>query len=304
MTRDQVNQIINRIDRTKVNNKVPQMPENSVFMMNDKFYPKPMVQLANAEIAKETKEKFDRLLTEFDNIVLKHSSNISKTPLETMTIDIKPGLVPAASRPYETLLKNQEFLRQELKALLESGVIERSMSPYAAPIIIVNRKCKPGAPLKKQKCLVIDYRKLNRQLLMAETAQNKSKGLLTLIPAPKIEHIWHKLRSAKYLSAIDLRSGYHHIPIAEKDCYKSAFVCKYGNFGFKRASFGISTCPDYLKSLMSKLFFDCDQFCIVYMDDLLGFSETEEEHLKHLEIILCKLREADLKLKFSKCQFW
>ena len=59
-------------------------------------------------------------------------------------------------------LKNQEFLRQELKALLESGVIERSMSPYAAPIIIVNRKCKPGAPLKEQKQLVIDYRKLNK----------------------------------------------------------------------------------------------------------------------------------------------
>ena len=86
-----------------------------------------MVQLADAEIAKETKEKFDRLLTEFDNIISKHSSNMGKTPLETMTIDVKPGSVPAASRPYDTSLKNQEFLRQELKALLESGIIERSM---------------------------------------------------------------------------------------------------------------------------------------------------------------------------------
>ena len=78
MTRDQVNQIINRIDKTKVNNKVSQMPDNSAFMMNDKFYPKPMVQLADAEITKETKEKFDRILTEFDHIVSKHSSNIDK----------------------------------------------------------------------------------------------------------------------------------------------------------------------------------------------------------------------------------
>ena len=93
------------------------MPENSAFMTNEKFYPKPMVQLADAEIAKETKEKFDRLLTKFDDIVSKHSSDIGKTPLETMTIDVKPGSVPAASRPYDTLLKNQEFLRQELKAL-------------------------------------------------------------------------------------------------------------------------------------------------------------------------------------------
>ena len=185
-------------------------------------------------------------------ILPQNSSDIGKTPLETMTIDVKPGLIPAASRPYDTSLKNWEFLRQELKALLESGVIERSMSAYAAPIIIVNRKCKPGVPLKKQKCLVIDYRKLNRQLLMAETAQNKSKGLLALIPTPKIEHIWHKIKSAKYLSAIDLRSGYHHIPIAEKDCHKSAFVCEYGKFEFKRARFGILTCPDYVKSLINK----------------------------------------------------
>ena len=62
------------------------------------------------------------------------------------------------------------------------------MSPYAAPIIVVNRKCKPGAPLKGQKHLVIDYRKLNQQLVTAESAQNKSKGLLALIPMPKIEH--------------------------------------------------------------------------------------------------------------------
>ena len=74
-----------------------------------------------------------------------------------MTIDVKPGSKPAASKPYNTALKNQEFLKQELKALLESGVIERSMSPYAAPIIVVNQKCKPGAPLKEQKRLVIDY---------------------------------------------------------------------------------------------------------------------------------------------------
>ena len=131
-------------------------------MTNEKFYPKPMVQLADAKIEKETKEKFDQLLAQFVDIVSKHSSGIGKMPLETMTIDVKPGSIPAASQPYDTSLKNQEFLRQELKALLESGVIERRMSPYAASIIIVNRKCKPGAPLKEQKCLVRDYRKLNK----------------------------------------------------------------------------------------------------------------------------------------------
>ena len=282
---------------------VPIVPENSALMTNEKFYPKPQVPLKDAETSAQTKQKFEQLLRRYDDIISKHSSDIGRTPLETMTIDVKPGSKPAASKPYNTALKNQEFLKQELKALLDSGVIERSMSPYAAPII-VNQKCKPGAPLKEQKHLVIDYRKLNQQLIMAESAQNKSKGLLALIPTPKIEHIWYKLRKAKYLSVIDLRSGYHHIPIAKEDCHKNVFVCEYGKFEFKRASFGISTCPDYLKLLMNKLFFDCDSFCIVYMDDLLVFSESEEEHLKHLEIIFEKFRNTDLKLKLSKCQFW
>ena len=148
MTKEQINQIINKVEKTKTGKKVPPILEDSAFMTNEKFYPKPMVQLADAKIKKETKEKFDQLLAQFDDVVSKHSSDIGKTPLETMTIDIKPGSIPAASLPYHTSLKIQEFLRQELKSLLESGVIERSMSPYAAPIIIVNRKYKPGAPLK------------------------------------------------------------------------------------------------------------------------------------------------------------
>ena len=165
------------------------IPENSALMTNEKFYPKPPVPLADAETSVQTKQKFEQLLRKYDDIISKQSSDIGRTPLETMTIDVKPGSKPATSKPYNTALKNQEFLKQELKALLDSGVIERSMSPYAAPIIVVNQKCKPGAPLKEQKCLVIDYRKLNQQLITAESAQNKSKGLLALIPTPKIEHM-------------------------------------------------------------------------------------------------------------------
>ena len=150
---------MNEINKTKVKaTTVPLVPEDSALMMNEKFYPKPPVTLEDAKTSKQTELKFKQLLKRYDDIISKHSLDIGKTPLETMTIDVKPSSKPAASKPYNTALKHQEFLKQELKALLESGVIERSMSPYAAPIIVVNRKCKPGAPLKEQKHLVIDYR--------------------------------------------------------------------------------------------------------------------------------------------------
>ena len=136
---------------------VPIVLESSALMTNDKFYQKSQVPLENAETSTKTKQKFEQLLKRYDDIISKHSSDIGRTLLETMTIDVTPGSKPAASRPYNTALKNQEFLKQELKALLDSGVIERSMSPYVAQIIVVNRKCKLGAPLKEQKRLVIDY---------------------------------------------------------------------------------------------------------------------------------------------------
>ena len=178
---------VNEIKKEKVKAvTVPLVPEDSALMTNEKFYPKPPVILEDAETSIQTKQKFEKLLEKYDDIISKHSSDIGRTPLETMTIDVKPSSKPATSKPYNTTLKNQEFLKQELKALLESGVIERSMSPYAAPIIVVNRKCKLGAPLKEQKRLVIDYRKLNQQLITAESAQNKSKGLLALIPHQRL----------------------------------------------------------------------------------------------------------------------
>ena len=95
--KEQINQIINKVEKMTINKKVPQMPEDSALMANEKFYPKPMVQLADADTTKETKEKFNKLLAQFDDIVSKYSSNIGKTPLEIMTIDVKPGSMPAAS---------------------------------------------------------------------------------------------------------------------------------------------------------------------------------------------------------------
>ena len=138
---------VNEIQKGKVKaTTVPLVPEDSAPMTNEKFYPKPQVTLEDTETSTQTKQKFEQMLEKYDDIISKHSSDIGRTPLETMTIDVKPSSKPAASKPYNTALKNQEFLKQELKALLESGVIERSMSPYAAPIIVVNQKCKPGAP--------------------------------------------------------------------------------------------------------------------------------------------------------------
>ena len=116
--------------------------------------------------------------------------------------------------------------------------------------------------------------------------------------------MWSTLKDKKVFSSVDLRSSYHHILIKPKDCHKTAFMCDFGKFEFTGASFGIATSPDFLKDLMNKLFFGFGSFCFVYMDDLLIFSDSPEQHLEHLEKIFEKFRTSKLKVKLSKSEFF
>ena len=99
---------------------------------------------------------------------------------------------PIASKPYPLLHKHHKFVKEEIENYLEAGLIERSMNQYAAPIIVVPRKSKPGVPLGETKRIVIDYYELNIQIPRVQTTQAKSKGSLALIETDKIDHIWSK----------------------------------------------------------------------------------------------------------------
>ena len=166
----------------------------------------------------------------YDDIVNKHSSDISLTHLEEITIDTNPNLPPVTSKPYSLPLKHHKFVKEEIENLLEAGIIERSISPYAAPIIVVPREGKPGAPLAETKRLVIDYCELNKQIPKVQTTKGKSKGSLALIETAKIDHIWSKLKGTNYLFIMDIHSAYHHISIYPGSRPKTTFTCPYRKF--------------------------------------------------------------------------
>ena len=150
-----------------------------------------------------------------------------------MTIDTDPNLPHVASKPYPLPVKHHTFVKEEIENLLEAGLIERSMSSYAAPNIIVPRKSKPGAHLAETKRPVIDCHKLNKQISKVQTTQAKSKGSLALIKTAKIDHIWSKLKGSKYFSLLDIHSGYHHISIHPDSRPKTAFTCPYRKLQWK-----------------------------------------------------------------------
>ena len=141
--------------------------------------------------------------------------------------------------------------------------------------------------------MCIDYRQLNKV-----TIRNK-------YPIPRIDDSFDQLQGASVFSKIDLRSGYHQLKVRAEDIPKTAFQTRYGHYEFLVMSFGLTNAPTLFMDLMNGVFRPyLDSFVIVFIDDILIYSRTKEEHEHHLRIVLGILKEKKLYAKFSKCEFW
>jgi hypothetical protein len=177
-------------------------------------------------------------------------------------------------------------LRKQIAKLQSKGSIRPSSSPWGAPVLSVEKK-------DGTQRMCVDYRLLNE-----DTIKNK-------YPLPRIEDLFDQMKGASVFSKIDLRSGYHQLKIRESDIPKTAFCTRYGLFEYTVMSFGLTNAPTHFMYLMNKVFMEyLDKFVEVFIDDILIFSKTEEEHEKHLRMVLEKFRSNQLYTKFSKCEFW
>ena len=146
-----------------------------------------------------------------------------------------------------------------------------------SPVIVVPKKSAPDEPPRRRLC--VNYRKVNT--LQPEVKQtDKGTGCLSLYPLPKIDEMFSKLGGATIFSTIDLRSGYYHIGLTRESRAKSAFVVPMGKWQFKRLPFGLSQAPAYFQLLIDKVLMGCSSFAMGYLDDIIIFSKTEEEHLQ------------------------
>ena len=261
------------------------------------------VKLQDAYITEIDKARFRCLCNEFEDIFSKSSEDIGHTPLVTMDIDTGNS-PPVCQKPYSLPLKHVEWVQKELEILERAGVIQRSMSPWASPIVIVPKKSEPGEPPRRRMC--VDYRMLNSLLPPVNKAHSKAKGIVTLVPLPKIDKIYAQLQGSKIFSALDMRSGYFHIELSEEAKPKTAFVPggPHGSkYQFNRCPFRLSQAPAYFQRLVHEVLRGLP-FTFGYLDDILIFSSGVEAHLEHLRKVFLRLREAKLKLKASKCSFF
>ena len=157
------------------------------------------VKLQDVEVLDHYKE-FEELCEEYKDIFSKDSSDIGKTPLITMEIETGDS-PPVCQRPYNLPLKHIDWVQKELDTLEKAGVIIRSVLPWAHPIVIVPKRTAPGEPPKKRLC--VDYRVINSLLPKVNKVHSKAKGVLTLVPLPKIDEIYARLKGSKIYSGFN-----------------------------------------------------------------------------------------------------
>jgi hypothetical protein len=190
------------------------------------------------------------------------------------TIELILGTLPISRRPYRMPPNELAELKKQLQDLLTKGLIRPSSSEWGCLALFVKKKKDNSLRM------CVDYRPLN-----AVTIKNK-------YPLPWIDILVDQLSKAKVFSKIDLRSGYHQIKIMPQDILKTTFSTKYGLYEYPVMSFCLTNASAYFMYLMNSVFMpELDKFVIVFIDDILVYSENEENHAEHLRIVLTRLRE-------------
>jgi hypothetical protein len=201
-------------------------------------------------------------------------------------IELQPDTALIAKAPYKMSPVELKELKIQLQRLLDKGYIRPSISPWGCSTLFVEKK-------DKEMRLCVDY-----WLLNAVTIKNK-------YPLPRIDILFDQLAGAQVFSKIDLRSGYHQIKIRPEDIPKTTFTTRYDLFEYLVMSFGLTNVPAHFMYLMNYVFrSEFDKFVMVFIDDILIYSRSMEEHEEHLRIVLQRLRDHQLYAKFSKCEFW
>ena len=230
----------------------------------------------------------EAILEEYADVVSKDPNFTPPYP-PVRNVDHEIKLEPGATLPNRGLYRmppdELKELKKQLDQLLELGLVRPSTSPFGSPVLFVKKK---DGSLR----LCIDYRGLNKI-----TIKNR-------YPLPRVDEMLDRLHGATVFSKIDLVSGYFQVRISEEDIPKTAFRTRYGHYEFTVMPFGLCNAPATFQRMMNDILREhLDTFVIVYLDDILIYSKSKEEHAQHLKTVLSLLRQHKLYAKASKCEF-
>lgn len=197
---------------------------------------------------------------------------------------------PIYTKTYRYPEVHKEEVRNQINKMMDQGIIQDSISPWSSPIWIVPKKLDASG--KRKWRLVVDYRKLNE-----ETIDDK-------YPLPNISDILDKLGRSQYFTTLDLANGFHQIEMCSEDICKTAFSTENGHYEFKRMPFGLKNAPSTFQRVMDNVLRGIqNEECLVYLDDIVIFSTSLQEHLERLRKVFERLRKANFKVQLDKSEF-
>lgn len=227
------------------------------------------------------------LIEKYKKIFAKDKFDVGKAQSKEAEIRlIKEEYV--TSRAYKCSIPDEKEIRTQINRLLEADLIEESDSAFTSPVTLAFKK-EDGRRTR----LCIDFRKLN-SLIVPEC-----------YPFPTINDVIDKVSNCKYFTVIDINSAFWSIPLKSSDREKTTFITKFGKFMFKVLPFGLKNAPAIFQRTLSNIIRrkGLDDFCINYIDDILIFSRSWEEHIEHIERLLQVIKKEGFKLKIEKCKF-
>ena len=227
-------------------------------------------------------KKLEKLLSNYSEL-FSDTPSIAKTSIQH-EIDVQDHN-PIHSIPYRISKTENDNQKVEIERMLEDKVIRPSKSSWSSPVVLIPKK-------DGTKRFCVDYRKLN------------SITRKDLYPLPRIDDILDSLGKSKIFSTLDLRSGYWQLPVVEKDKEKTAFISKHGLFEFNVMPFGLCNAPATFQRAMDQTLKSLIGNCVyVYLDDVIIYSNSLEQHYKDLEKVFQILDSCNFKIKLSKCDF-
>ena len=294
-----INSVLGFIEEIQIQNNTTQSQENVVHnytpgiskhcnnVVNvDNIDVKATQPLANIgdHVTGDQKTELDALLHKYDYLFINDNTHLSRTNVIQATLNTGDSL-PIKQRPYKNPLALQAQVDEQIDDMLNAGIVSPSCSPWCAPIVVVPKR-------DGTQRICIDYRRLNQSLVKDS------------FPLPRIEDLFATLGKAKYFSCLDLKSGYWQIELAPEDREKTAFCTRTQLLEFNVLPFGIASAPAIFQRMISTVLKGIDgKFAVAYLDDILVYSETFEDHIEHIKNVFDRLKEAFLSLNKNKCHF-
>ena len=241
---------------------------------------------SESDLRLHEREKLEKLLMEYSDVFSRNKQDLGTCTLGTKHhIHLKPGTVPVKQPSRRIPFAYQDEVKNDLKNMLNDGIIEKSSSEWASPLVLVR---KSSGDLR----ICVDYRKLNEATV------------LTSYPLPNLTETLDRLAGATFFTSIDMVSGYHQIEVAEEDKAKTAFISPYGLYQYCRMPYGLAGAPATFQSVVEDMVqvLDIDDI-LAYLDDVICFHATFDKHLDGVRKLLEMLRRAGFKLSAKKCQF-